>query len=76
MKSFRFRYLVFAGLLLGILMVLGLWTWNTLGELFGLPTAQLKHALAATISALLVRLFLLPGRLSHRYPSRGCQHEQ
>jgi hypothetical protein len=76
MKSLRFRYLVIGSLLLGISMILGLWTWNTLGELFGLPAAQVKHALAATFAALLLRWILLPGRVSHHCAFRRCRHEQ
>ena len=76
MKSLRLRYLVIGSLLLGISMILGLWAWNTLGELFGLPTAHLRHALAVTFAALLLRRILLPGRVSHHRAFRRCRHEQ
>lgn len=75
MKSPRFSHLAFAGLLLGLSMVLGLWSWNTLGDLFGLPVAQFKHVLAATVGVLSLRWILLPGRPSHYSPRRGHRHE-
>jgi len=76
MKSLRFKYFVFAGLLLGISLVLGLWTWNTLAELFGLPNTQFKHVLAAIVSASLLRWFFLPRQPGRLDRCRGCPHEQ
>ena len=38
-----------------------LWCWNTLSELFGLPHAQYKHVIAAS----LLLMFLKWGLLSH-----------
>lgn len=46
-------------------MVLGLWSWNTLAELFGGPHAQFKHVLAVTV-LVLVSKWILSGRQNHR----------
>jgi hypothetical protein len=42
--------------------VAGLWSWNTLAELFNLPQAQYRHALAACFLLLILRWCLAPGR--------------
>jgi hypothetical protein len=76
MNSLRFKTLAAVCVSVGLSMVPGLWAWNTLGDLFGLPAAQFKHAVAAAIAALLLRLLLLPGRPSHYCHPGGCRHEQ
>ncbi len=38
--------------------IFGLWSWNTLAELFGGPQAQYKHMVAAISLLLIARLFL------------------
>jgi uncharacterized membrane protein YwzB len=36
-----------------LLIVVGLWSWNTLSELFNFPHAQYRHAVAAMILLLI-----------------------
>jgi hypothetical protein len=35
-----------------------LWSWNTLAELTGAPTAEFRHVLAAIVIAVVARLLL------------------
>jgi hypothetical protein len=43
-----------------------LWSWNTLVDLFGMPGAEFRHALAAIALVLLLRLLLnRPHRSGH-----------
>jgi hypothetical protein len=59
------QYLIAAGLFL-LASVAALWSWNTLSELFSLPQAQYRHALAALVLLLVIRWSLLRGRKSRR----------
>lgn len=54
--------------------VAGLWSWNTLSELFSFPQAQYKHVLAAFILLLILKWGLSS---NHRTISRvfGGNHE-
>ena len=47
-----------------LLTVVGLWSWNTLSELFNLPHAQYRHAVAAT-ALLLITGWMLRGSRSN-----------
>ena len=49
------RSLIIKLLLVLVFAVVGLWSWNTLAELAGLPGAHFKHALAACFIVLTVR---------------------
>ena len=75
MKSFGFRYLIFGVIILVISGFIGLWSWNTLAGLFDLPTAELKHVLAAAVGLLLLRSFLFRGRRSRRGQLHGEHRE-
>lgn len=44
-----------------LVTVAGLWSWNTLSELFGLPEAHYTHALAAFCLLALLRWLFVPG---------------
>jgi len=44
--------------------VAGLWSWNTLAELFSWPQAQYRHALAALLILLVAGRILSPARRS------------
>jgi len=47
-----------ASLMLAVLLVttiFGLWSWNTLSELYGGPTAQYKHIVAALVLLAIIR---------------------
>jgi hypothetical protein len=55
--------------------IAGLWSWNTLSELFNLPAAQYQHVLAAVLLLLLLKW----GRCANRHAtcrvSGGGNHE-
>jgi uncharacterized membrane protein (DUF373 family) len=51
--------------------VAGLWSWNTISELFSLPQAQYKHVLAAFLLLLIVKWGLTPGRHFYKRISAG-----
>ena len=55
-------------------LVAGLWSWNTLADLFGLPSAGFKHVLAAGILMWCLRWLLIPNRHSRLLP-HGHRHE-
>lgn len=42
--------------------VAGLWSWNTLADLFAWPQAEYRHALAAVAILYLARWILFPAR--------------
>jgi uncharacterized membrane protein YuzA (DUF378 family) len=45
-----------------ILTIVGLWSWNTLGDLFGLPAAQYRHVIAAIGLLFVLRFSLFHSR--------------
>lgn len=51
----------------------GLWSWNTLAELFNAPQAQYKHAVAALSLLAITRLFLYQQRAKCEH---GLHHAQ
>ena len=51
------QYFYAIGLFL-LVAIAGLWSWNTLSELFSLPQAQYKHVLAAFILLLILKFGL------------------
>jgi hypothetical protein len=75
MPYFDYRKFLLSGGLFALAGVAGLWAWNTLAGLFGLPPAQLRHALALLL--LLSMLRLCAGTRSRRhYCERGGRHER
>jgi hypothetical protein len=52
--------------------IAGLWSWNTLSELFNLPPAQYKHVLAVALLLLLLKWALSGSRhATNRVPAGG-----
>jgi len=49
-------HLLAAILAFAAIAVIGLWSWNTLAELFGAPEAQFRHAVAALVLIITLRL--------------------
>jgi hypothetical protein len=41
-----------------LITIFGLWSWNTISELFNGPQAQYKHVIAAISLLLITRIFL------------------
>ena len=71
MKLTDTRHLLAALLAFAAIITIGLWSWNTLAELFGAPEAQFKHAVAAIALLTLLRYSLRP----RRWPSRRVAHD-
>ena len=70
MKVLRYKkYAYVVGLFL-LVSVIGLWSWNTLAELFGGPHAQYKHAVAA-LGLLIVTKWVLT---SHHLNTNGSRN--
>ena len=65
--KFRQAIIAIGGFLL--LTVVGLWSWNTLSELFNLPHAQYRHA-AAAAALLLITGWTLRGSHDHVHGDR------
>lgn len=63
MRNLNYKHYLYAIGLFLLALVTGLWSWNTLSELFNLPQAQYKHVLAAFFILLILRWELSP---SHR----------
>jgi len=67
MRHLNIRHtLIAVGVFLTV-TVTGLWSWNTLAELFGGPQAQYKHALAATVLLIILRLVTLRTHRGDRF---------
>jgi len=62
--------------LLILVSLAGLWSWNTLSELFSLPQAQYRHALAALILLLILRRVFSSRRRVARRVFRGRHEDQ
>ena len=73
--NLNYRKIILAGSLFLLASVAVLWAWNTLAELFALPPAQYKHALAVLLLLSIVRSGR-GARLRVRQRERGGgQHE-
>jgi predicted benzoate:H+ symporter BenE len=70
MNHFDIKHLLLAGITLTAIAVMGLWSWNTLAELFGAPEAQLRHAVAALALLATLRLALSQRRTAVRHHRR------
>ena len=62
MKRNRYTLIIFTAALLILVPIAGLWSWNTLAELFNAPQAQFKHVIAVVVLLLSLRWVLLPNR--------------
>ena len=61
MRNFNHKHSLY---LIGMFLLasaVGLWSWNTISELFNLPLAQYKHVLAVLFLLLILRWELSPG---------------
>ena len=63
------KHLLTAFAAVAVTVLISLWSWNTLAELFGAPQAQFRHVVAAVL--LLAMLRLATGRrhraIRHRH---------
>lgn len=55
MQNFNHKHFLYAVGLFLLASVVALWSWNTLSELFHLPQAQYRHAIAALFLILILR---------------------
>lgn len=60
MRNVNYKYLVYIACLFLLTSVAGLWSWNTIAELFNWPEAQYKHVLAAFVLLLILKWSLYP----------------
>lgn len=74
MRNFSHKHFLYAVGLFLLASVAGLWSWNTLSELYNLPHAQYRHVIAALFLILILRWGIFP---SHHTVSRifGGNHE-
>ena len=72
MKHSKNRNYVIAAIATVVAPITALWSWNVVAELFGGPTAQLKHVVAAALILAVVRWALSPGR--HHRAGRANEH--
>ena len=68
----KFRQMIIAVGVFLLLTIVGLWSWNTLSEIFNLPHAQYRHAVAATV-LLLITGWMLRGPHGHLH-ANGRKH--
>lgn len=74
MRNLDQKYYLYAIGLFILASVAGLWSWNTLAELFSLPQAHYRHVLAAFVLLLILRQGLSPGHRTVRLKFGG-DHE-
>ena len=74
MHNLKYKHYIYAAGLTLLASIAALWSWNTLSELFNLPQAQYKHALAALVLLLILKFgFFSAHRPVHRVT--GDNHE-
>ncbi len=72
MKHAKNRKHFFAVIAAVLVPVTILWSWNVVADLFGGPTAELKHLVAAALILAFVRCTLFPRR--HNQAGRANEH--
>jgi len=70
MKRNKHTYVLSRVVLLALVLLAGLWSWNTLAELFNAPHAQFRHMVAALVLLLSLRWVVLPGRHANKGRTR------
>jgi uncharacterized membrane protein YuzA (DUF378 family) len=70
MHPINIRHLLVALAAVATIATIGLWSWNTLAELFGAPEAQFRHVAAAFVLLALLRRSLQPRRWLRRHVAR------
>lgn len=66
----RYMHYLYAVAAFVLATIGGLWSWNTLSELFGLPHAQYKHILAAGVLLIIFRWSLVNNQKRCRHGER------
>jgi len=70
MKRNKHTYVLSRVVLLALVLLAGLWSWNTLAELFNAPHAQFRHMVAALVLLLSLRWVVLRGRHANKGRTR------
>jgi hypothetical protein len=65
MRNYKFRHLFFAAAGFCLLAIIALWSFNTVADLLGGPSAQYKHAIAGVALLLITRWCLFSARWRH-----------
>ncbi len=76
MRKLNSMHLMYTMGLFVLASIAGLWSWNTLAELFSLPQVQYKHVLAALFLSLILRWVLSPHHHGIRRPFGGSHEDQ
>lgn len=66
MHRIDIKHALLAFAMLVAIAAIVLWSWNTLATLFGLPAADLRHAVAALLLITTLRGLLLPAHPRRR----------
>ena len=66
MRPIDIKHVLLATAALAAIAVMALWSWNTLATQFGLPAADLRHAVAALLLTASLRGLLLPAHSRRR----------
>jgi hypothetical protein len=75
MRNLKHKHFLYVIGLFLLASVAGLWSWNTLSELFNFPQAQYRHALAASFVLLVLKWGLFPGhRTANCLLGRNHEH--
>jgi len=60
MNQLEFKHLLAACLAFAVMAATGLWSWNTLADLFGTPEAQFRHAVALLALLAVAHILVVP----------------
>lgn len=67
MKHVTWKHLTAAIAAVAISSIALLWSWNTLADLLGGPTAEFRHVVAALVVAAAARVLISPRRRHRRH---------
>ncbi len=72
MRNINYKYIFYTACLFLLMSVAGLWSWNTISELFNWPQAQYRHVLAVFVLFLVIKWSLYSDhRKFHRVLGRN-----
>jgi len=71
MNQLDVKHLLAACLAFALIAATGLWSWNTLADMFGAPEAQFRHAVAALALLAIAHRLVVP---AHRCRWQQCRY--
>ena len=74
MRQFNYKQMLYVTSLFILCSVIGMWSWNTLSDLFSLPHAQYRHVIAA-FSLLFIMKWVFASRHSDMGQVHGGHHD-